>query len=389
MQQLLAPLGTVVALLWSALLALAAEASSEGPRGVGSEVDGEALPVARRLHVAHLIALFLAAIAGSGAVAWWTAASWSQGVRVVLVIGLIWVVGDLLPRVVAVLEPGFTHPAHRAAVRTLWLLRPVFRVVAWADRHGHPRPRDARRGTVESNVVRGMITLPDSTVGDIMTPRIDIVAVDAADSRDHVVETLRRSEHARILVYDGNPDAVTGVLYAKDMLPALAAAAEAPWTTLIRPVPFVPEGKSLDRQLRDFQRGPQHLAVVVDEYGGTAGLVTLEDILEEIVGEIHDEYDTDEVDEIQQVRADTWIVQGEAPLADLEAELHHEFDREDVSTVGGLVLAEFGRVPRPRESIRVNGFRVTVDLMIRRRVKRVVVERLPPDAEAAAEGDGE
>jgi CBS domain containing-hemolysin-like protein len=298
-------------------------------------------------------------------------------------------VGDLLPRVVAVLEPGFTLPAHRAAVRTLWLLRPVFRVVAWADRHGHPHPPDARRGAVDSYVVRGMITLPDSTVGDIMTPRIDIVAVDAADHWDHVVDTLRRSEHARILVYDGNPDAVTGVLYAKDMLAALAAAAEAPWTTLIRPVPFVPEGKSLDRQLRDFQRGPQHLAVVVDEYGGTAGLVTLEDILEEIVGEIHDEYDTDEVAEIEQVRADTWVVQGEAPLADLEAELHHEFDREDVSTVGGLVLAEFGRVPRPRETIQVNGFRVTVDLMIRRRVKRVVVERLPPAVEASAKGDEE
>jgi magnesium and cobalt transporter len=138
----------------------------------------------------------------------------------------------------------------------------------------------------------------------------------------------------------------------------------------------VPEGKTLDRQLRDFQRGPAHLAVVVDEFGGTAGIVTLEDILEQIVGEIQDEYDTDEVPPIQRVSEDQVRVQGGVALAELEAELQHDFDREDVATVGGLVLAEFGRVPRTGEAIRVNGYELFVEQVFRRRVKRVSVRRV-------------
>ena len=121
----------------------------------------------------------------------------------------------------------------------------------------------------------------------------------------------------------------------------------------------MPEGKTLDRQLRDFQRGPSHLAVVVDEFGGTAGIVTLEDILEQIVGEIQDEYDTDEVAPIQVVGPDHLRVEGGVALSELEGVLGHSFDREDVSTVGGLVLAEFGRVPRAGESIDLQGYRLS------------------------------
>jgi CBS domain containing-hemolysin-like protein len=145
----------------------------------------------------------------------------------------------------------------------------------------------------------------------------------------------------------------------------------------VRPAAFVPEAKTLDRQLRDFQRGPSHLAVVVDEFGGTAGLVTLEDILEQVVGEIRDEYDTDEVAPIQPLGEDVWRVQGGVPLAELEALVGHEFGREDVSTVGGLVLAEFGRVPRSGEELDLGPVRLTVEQVVRRRVRRVVVRRVP------------
>jgi CBS domain containing-hemolysin-like protein len=214
-----------------------------------------------------------------------------------------------------------------------------------------------------------------------MTPRIDIVAVDLSASREEVVRTLRSAEHARLLVYDGHPDAIAGVIYAKDMLARLDDA-EAAWHALIRPAAFVPEAKTLDRQLRDFQRGPSHIAIVVDEFGGTAGLVTLEDILEEIVGEIRDEYDTDEVAPIQDLGDDEWRVQGGTALAELEAALGHRFDREDVSTVGGLVLAEFGRVPRTGETIELDGFQLAVEQVIRRRVKRVSVRRVPVPASA-------
>jgi len=215
----------------------------------------------------------------------------------------------------------------------------------------------------------------------VMTPRIDIVAVDTAADQDEVIKTLRSSEHARLLVYDGHPDAVVGVIYAKDIL-AVGPEDMRPWHALIRPAVFVPEGKTLDRQVRDFQRGPSHLAVVVDEFGGTAGIVTLEDILEQIVGEIQDEYDTDEVAQIQVVSEDQWRVEGGVALSELEETLGHSFDRDDVSTVGGLVLAEFGRVPRSAESIDVEGFRLVVEHVVRRRIKRVGVYRTPVEVSA-------
>jgi CBS domain containing-hemolysin-like protein len=215
-----------------------------------------------------------------------------------------------------------------------------------------------------------------------MTPRIDIVAVDSASGRDEVVKTLRSSEHARILVYEGHPDAVVGVVYAKDIL-AVGPEDARPWHALIRPAAFVPEGKTLDRQVRDFQRGPSHLAVVVDEFGGTAGIVTLEDILEQIVGEIQDEYDTDEVEQIQVVGEDHWRVDGGVALTELESALGHGFDRDDVSTVGGLVLAEFGRVPRAGESIDLEGYRLVVEHVVRRRVRRIGIHRQREEASLA------
>jgi len=229
----------------------------------------------------------------------------------------------------------------------------------------------------------GVFSLADTTVAEVMTPRIDIVAVDSAAERDEVMQTLRRSEHARLLVYEGHPDAVVGVVYAKDIL-AIGPDDSRSWRALIRPAAFVPEAKTLDRQVRDFQRGPSHLAVVVDEFGGTAGIVTLEDILEQIVGEIQDEYDTDEVAQIQIVSPDEWRVEGGVALTELESALGHSFGREDVSTVGGLVLAEFGRVPRAGESIDVEGHRLVVEHVVRRRVRRIAVHRQRVEAAAVS-----
>jgi magnesium and cobalt transporter len=230
-------------------------------------------------------------------------------------------------------------------------------------------------------MLTGILGLAEMAVSDVLTPRLDIKAVDFSSSREQVIEMFRTAEHSRLLVVDGDPDSVTGVIYAKDLLAGMGPeAGPSDWHPLIRPVGFVPEAKSLSRQLRDFQRGASHLAVVVDEFGGTSGIVTLEDVLEQIVGEIRDEYDTDEVAPLQRLPEGGWAVQGGVPLADLETELNHTFAREDVSTVGGLVLAAFGRVPRTGESLAIEGFRITVDQVARRRVSRVTVvplERTP------------
>jgi len=387
LQLFFAPLVAAGLTLWAAWLALAAESDADLPRALGGELSAQmgAGTLSRNLHIAHLALLVIAGAAAGAAVAWWAWEPISALSRLLLAVALVWVLGDLLPRLLAVVAPELTGPARRAAAATLAPFRPLLRLTAWADARARARlPADHGRhaGPAERDMLLGVFSLADTTVAEVMTPRIDIVAVDSSAERDEVITTLRSSEHARVLVYEGHPDAVAGVIYAKDIL--ASAEGETPWHALIRPAAFVPEGKTLDRQLRDFQRGPSHLAVVVDEFGGTAGIVTLEDILEQIVGEIQDEYDTDEVAPIQPLGQDQLRVEGGVALSELEAVLGHGFDREDVSTVGGLVLAEFGRVPRGGETIDVQGYRLTVEQVVRRRVKRVSVFRLPETASVGA-----
>ncbi len=397
LQLLVAPILAVLLTLWAAALALAAEVEAELPRILAEPRDAAgSLGITRALHLAHLTLLILAGAAAGSAVAWWAFPLPGNVTRLVAAVVLVWLVGDLLPRIVAAIGPELGRPARRLALRTLPPFRPLFNVVGWVERRLGDGPDTPTPPSGTSHVrplrdmIGGVFALRETTVAEVMTPRIDIIAVDVAMERPEVVATLRNSEHARLVVYDGHPDNITGVLYAKDMIAALGPGAaaddeERSWTTLIRPAAFVPEGKTLDRQLRDFQRGPGHLAVVVDEFGGTAGIVTLEDILEQIVGEIQDEYDTDEVAPVQRLDEGLWRVQGGVGLTELEGVLNHRFSRDDVSTVGGLVLAELGRVPRPGERLSLDDYDVTVDQVARRRVRRVTIRRreaTPADAES-------
>jgi CBS domain containing-hemolysin-like protein len=388
LQLFIAPLVAALLTLWAAWLALAAEVDADLPRALSGQLEANTL--SRNLHVAHLALLVLAGAAAGVAVGWW---AWPPALgltRLFLAVLLVWVLGDLVPRLLAAVAPELTAPARRAAAATLVPFRPLLQLAAWADERAQSRApaRPTRQsGAAQRDMLLGVFSLAETTVAEVMTPRLDIVSVDLSADRDEVVRTLRSSEHARLLVYDGSPDSVVGVIYAKDIL-AIGPDDPRSWRTLIRPAVFVPEGKSLHRQVRDFQRGPSHLAVVVDEFGGTAGIVTLEDILEQIVGEIQDEYDTDEVAPIQVVKEDHWRVEGGVSLSELEAALDHSFDRDDVSTVGGLVLAEFGRVPRSGESIDVGGYRLVVEHVVRRRVKRIGVHRLPVEASMAQSEKG-
>jgi CBS domain containing-hemolysin-like protein len=220
-----------------------------------------------------------------------------------------------------------------------------------------------------------------------MTPRLDVVAIDSDAEWAALVEQLRRGDHARLPVYRGDLDSVEGVLYAKDLTPVIAGVAERPdvWQELVRPAQFVPEFKSLAEQLRDFQRGPAHLAIVVDEFGGTSGLLTLEDVLEEVVGEIYGEYDQEEIPPVESEGPDRFWVDGTVTLDTLSETLGAEIEHEDVSTVGGLVYSALGRVPRPGEELRIDGFRVVVEKVVRRRVRRVYFERSDGPAEEATD----
>ena len=229
----------------------------------------------------------------------------------------------------------------------------------------------------EQVLLNGVFRLAQTEVHEIMVPRIDLVAIDSSSTWREVVDLVRSSEHSRLPVFNDTIDNVVGVLYAKDLLPSVLAGREPQggWQQLVRQPVIIPRSKPADRQLRDFQASRNHFAVVADEYGGTAGIITIEDVLEEIVGDIRDEYDVEEAT-VEHVDERRIRVSSRVTLAELSELLHTDFEREDISTVGGLVLEQFGRAPKQGESFTLCGYRVTVDRVERRRVQRLIFERV-------------
>jgi CBS domain containing-hemolysin-like protein len=214
-------------------------------------------------------------------------------------------------------------------------------------------------------------------VQEVMVPRVDMIGVERQTPWSEVLDRVRSSQHARLPVYEDTLDHVVGILFAKDLLAAVLDDAEPAegWESLVRSATFIPESKTIDAQLRDFKSSRTHIAIVVDEYGGTAGLITIEDILEEIVGDIRDEYDREEPPIVAEQGRRFWV-SGRVTLDELSEVLGHDFEREDVTTVGGLVFECLGRVPRAGEQLTLEGFRVVVERVVRRRIDRVYFERL-------------
>ncbi|MEO5814568.1 MAG: hemolysin family protein [Gemmatimonadaceae bacterium] len=240
--------------------------------------------------------------------------------------------------------------------------------------------RDAER------LIHGVFSLGDTAVREVMIPRVDIVGIDVTTHWSEAVDRVRSSEHARFPVYDDTLDNVIGILYAKDLLPFVIDDDEPMlgWQTLVRPAQFIPTSKPIDLQLRDFKASRTHIAIVSDEFGGTAGLVTIEDVLEEIVGEIHDEYDVEEP-EVEQEAGRCFWVSGRLSLEELSELLGQDFLQDDVNTVGGLVYEAFDHVPRAGESIVIGAYKLVVERVRGRRVERVYFERVHPLAASAAE----
>ena len=229
----------------------------------------------------------------------------------------------------------------------------------------------------EAVLLRGVFSLGDTRVQEIMVPRVDIVGIERDTEWSEVVDKVRSAQHARLVVFDGTLDEVLGILYAKDLLPAFVADEEPQggWQSLVRPASYIPGTNTVDAQLRQFMAGQHHMAIVVDEYGGTAGLVTLEDALELIVGEIRDEHDEEEPDIVRE-RNDRFWLSARVSLSELSDLTGQEFAREDVQTVGGLVYELFGRVPRNGETLDIGRYRLIVERVRRRRVERVYLERV-------------
>src|SRR5215203_237337 len=231
----------------------------------------------------------------------------------------------------------------------------------------------------EEQMIHAVIELGDQRVHEVMVPRIAMVSLAATASMDEAIDTVIEGGHSRIPVYEESIDEIIGILYAKDLLPFLkGSVAERPsLRSILRTPVFVPESMSVDDLLHEFQRRKVHIGIVLDEYGGTAGLVTIEDLLEEIVGEIQDEYDEEEP-LIVRISDDEARIDGRADVDDI-AELFDTNlgleDADEYDTVGGLIYHRIGGVPKPGDQVTVDGLTLTVETTDGRRVGKVLVVR--------------
>ncbi|TWT65914.1 Magnesium and cobalt efflux protein CorC [Posidoniimonas polymericola] len=249
-----------------------------------------------------------------------------------------------------------------------------------------------REGLLEEDargMIEGVMELGDVDVGHVMTPRTDMHMLQADTPWQDILADVIKMGHTRIPVYGVNRDDILGVLYVKDLLPELAKPGDEPRTPLaelVRKPVFVPESKAVDDLLEMFQQLRTHIAIVLDEYGGVAGLVTIEDVLEEIVGEIVDEYDPEVVQEVQRINEDVCEAIGRAHVDEINEMMGFDLpEDQDFDTIGGFVFSELGRVPVPGESfVWQELMHLTVVDASKRRVERVRVERLQKAAAESA-----
>ena len=223
----------------------------------------------------------------------------------------------------------------------------------------------------EREMIRGIMHLDETTVRDIMVPRMDIIAADVDESVSNVIDLIVQHGFSRIPIYEETIDNVVGLVYAKDLLKASRNPnPSVTLRSLLRKPHFVPESKKVSELLEDFRKEKVHVAIVIDEYGGTAGLVSLEDLLEEIVGEIEDEYDTEEK-AIEILSKDEALLDARVPIDDLNELFGTEIEPQDFATVGGLIYAQLGKMPNVGDEVQVNGLTISVVSTMGRRIKKV------------------
>ena len=232
----------------------------------------------------------------------------------------------------------------------------------------------------ERDMIEGIFSFGDTRVRAVMVPRVDIVAIDEQDSLDDALEAVIKRGHSRIPVYHETIDQVVGILYAKDLLPYLRAGRhQVPLSGLLRAPFYVPETMKVDMLLKDLQARRVHLAVVVDEYGGTAGVITIEDLLEQIVGDFQDEYDSEEP-EIQQVDQYEYDIDARALLDDINDAIDLQLASDEANSIGGLVFEQLGRLPLVGDTIEIdNHILIEVMSVERLRPRRLRLRLLPND----------
>jgi putative hemolysin len=335
-------------------------------------------------------------------------ASFIALVTVTVILALFTIVfAELVPKTLALAHPErFALTLSRPIDFLARILGPVVRALTWTTRTiarslGSEVSSDAEitaeelrliverggeQGVLEAEeeqMINAVIELGERRVHEVMVPRVSIVGIRVDASFEEAIDVVIDEGHSRIPVYEESVDEVVGILYAKDLLPYLKsdAAPRPALRALLRPPVLVPESMTIDDLLHELQRRKVHIAIVLDEYGGTAGLVTIEDLLEEIVGEIQDEYDVEEP-MVVRISEHEARIDGRADvdelreLFDIELELE---DEEEYDTVGGLIYHRVGGVPAPGDIVNVDGLTLTVETTDSRRVGKVLVVRHPRD----------
>jgi CBS domain containing-hemolysin-like protein len=240
----------------------------------------------------------------------------------------------------------------------------------------------------ERVLIHHIIEFGDTIVREVMVPRPDMVAVEAWATVDDALEVALAAGYSRIPVYEQGIDDVLGIIYTKDLMRAARdGKADEPVRDLVRSANFVPETKRVAELLPEMQKQKAHMAIVVDEHGGVAGLVTLEDLIEELVGEIQDEYDVEEPP-IEHLSEDELSVDARLPIDELGELLDVDFPEGDYDTVGGLLLDLLGHVPVEGESVDFDGYRLTAEKVMSRRIGRVRISRMQPSTQAAGPSPG-
>ena len=266
------------------------------------------------------------------------------------------------------------------------------RISHWLMREPEDREQliELLHGAYENNLmdadalamIEGVLQVSEMRVGEIMIPRAQMDVVDINDAPETFIPFVIETAHSRFPVIDKDRDDVIGILLAKDLLRHYAES-DSDIRGMLRPAVFIPESKRLNVLLKEFRSNRNHIAIVVDEYGGVAGLVTIEDVLEQIVGDIEDEYDFDETeDNIIRENEGVFRVKAGTEIEDFNQTLGANFSDEEFDTVGGLVVSRFGHLPKRGESVKFDGFLFSILRADSRRLHAVRVTRLPPEEDA-------
>ena len=338
-------------------------------------------------------------------------AAWALVLTTLLLACAVLLLGDLLPKALADHQPRAVALAVAWPFAILsWLLYPVVRALTGVSElivralggkhpHGLPYAREEEILTLvdageesgaieqeEKDMISGILEMGKTLVREVMVPRTDIVALEVRTPLLQSVDPILQAGHSRIPVYEEIIDNVVGVLHAKDLLPYLRDCQhDRPIRDLLRPVYFVPETKVVDDLLHELQQQRTHMAIVVDEYGGTAGLVTIEDLLEEIVGEIQDEYDSEEP-LLEDMGGGEYLCDARLIVDDAEKLLGLQIPAGDFDTLGGFIYERLGAIPKEGDQVRLGNATITVVEVegvrpIKLRIQRQLASPEPPDPE--------